>query len=473
MSRTVLDPATRVAIVFPPSAPNAGAGFNAVVNSLALVGGAAYLKTGPNSTDWAQFAAGAGFLPLSGGSLNAGASLTVPGTVTAGAASVTGALTAASVTATSTVRAQVNVQADANFIFGNTSAYFFHSVSQGAINWLTAGGAALPMKMGTLVVSDAYSDTAPTNGIFSKGAISAAGGVVSGGNYSLGSRTLAAASGGTPPTYHMFYEPSGLVALYLGTTTDPANYYDNNAHIFRGRGGSTAVTGLVVQTGTNATWKNNLLSQTLAWDGVTSYPFYGSQGSGGTDGIAFLARPHLPNYSGHGAKVRMAGAPSDATHYWDMGIAATTNDQWEVGRDGASRFIVNPSGYAYAYRWVMLGWPGVFWYATDATWMRTDSSIYTAAGTIATDGVMSVKKGGGITSGYDFNVLGESLFEGSGKVQTQGTSSGFYFKDRSSANMYAWYSTSGYAYLWYSATATNIVRVDTVGVITAQDFQLA
>jgi hypothetical protein len=39
--------------------------------------------------------------------------------------------------------------------------------------------------------------------------------------------------------YHTIYEPAGGVALYLGNTVDPGNYYDNTNHYFRNRGGGT------------------------------------------------------------------------------------------------------------------------------------------------------------------------------------------------------------------------------------------
>jgi hypothetical protein len=52
------------------------------------------------------------------------------------------------------------------------------------------------------------------------------------------------ASGGSPiawfsGNYNRIYEPAGNPALYLGNNSDPANYYDNNTHFFRNRGGSS------------------------------------------------------------------------------------------------------------------------------------------------------------------------------------------------------------------------------------------
>lgn len=39
--------------------------------------------------------------------------------------------------------------------------------------------------------------------------------------------------------YHRVWEPGGNPALYLGDISDPTNYYDNNTHIFRTRGGGS------------------------------------------------------------------------------------------------------------------------------------------------------------------------------------------------------------------------------------------
>ena len=52
------------------------------------------------------------------------------------------------------------------------------------------------------------------------------------------------ASGGSPiawfsGNYNRIFEPSGNVAIYLGNSSDPANYYDNTTHFFRNRGGAS------------------------------------------------------------------------------------------------------------------------------------------------------------------------------------------------------------------------------------------
>lgn len=52
------------------------------------------------------------------------------------------------------------------------------------------------------------------------------------------------ASSGSPiawfsGNYNRIYEPAGNPALYLGNNSDPNNYYDNNSHVFRSRGGGT------------------------------------------------------------------------------------------------------------------------------------------------------------------------------------------------------------------------------------------
>jgi hypothetical protein len=40
-------------------------------------------------------------------------------------------------------------------------------------------------------------------------------------------------------SYHVLYDPSGAIALYLGGTADPTNYYENTSHQFTPRSGGT------------------------------------------------------------------------------------------------------------------------------------------------------------------------------------------------------------------------------------------
>ncbi len=84
IARHIFDPATGRAIFVTPDDPSL-VGMDAPIGSLANKdgGGRLWSKFGAAITDWSEFAASSGFLPLSGGSLNPAAILTVPGLLTA------------------------------------------------------------------------------------------------------------------------------------------------------------------------------------------------------------------------------------------------------------------------------------------------------------------------------------------------------------------------------------------------------
>src|SRR3954468_1878928 len=85
IARHVFDPATGRAIFVTPDDPSL-VGLDAPIGSLANkdAGGRFWSKFGGALTDWTEFATTSGFLPLSGGSLNPAASLTVPADLTVG-----------------------------------------------------------------------------------------------------------------------------------------------------------------------------------------------------------------------------------------------------------------------------------------------------------------------------------------------------------------------------------------------------
>lgn len=80
IARLVIDNSTGASVLIGPDNPSS-TGADAPIGSLygTSTSGTWYAKFGPAITDWTQFAASTGYLPLAGGSLNAGANLTVPG----------------------------------------------------------------------------------------------------------------------------------------------------------------------------------------------------------------------------------------------------------------------------------------------------------------------------------------------------------------------------------------------------------
>lgn len=184
------------------------------------------------------------------------------------------------------------------------------------------------------------------------GNLSIAGNYTTNGVYRLFGQTALSQSG----SYNRLHDPQGAARVHVGGTGDPTNYYDNTTHRFRSIAGVvwatldaatlTSNVPLVVASGGPAGgWGDGTLKGSNAWaGGGTYYALAGSVSTLGTDGLIMLARPHLPNYASHGALVRMAGAPGDATNYWDMGVLAAANDEFRVGRNGVTLARVTSAG---------------------------------------------------------------------------------------------------------------------------------
>lgn len=147
--RSIIDPVTGQALFVTPDDPSV-AGLDAQVGSLAnqAGGGVWWAKTGTATTAWSQFALSSGFLPLSGGSLNAGANLTVPGTLTAGALSGPHTGNSSTATALQTARlingvsfngtADITVPAAAGTLTGATLAAGVTASSLTSVGTLTS-----------------------------------------------------------------------------------------------------------------------------------------------------------------------------------------------------------------------------------------------------------------------------------------------------------------------------------------------
>jgi hypothetical protein len=110
---------------------------------------------------------------------------------------------------------------------------------------------------------------------------------------SLGNLAINAGSSATPlltqaTNYTEIYRRSGGVGIYLGGTVDPANYYDNDSHFFRGAGaGATRMrifsTGnLLVGTGSDAGYKLDVAGTLRSTLGANFATTSGDVGIGNT-----------------------------------------------------------------------------------------------------------------------------------------------------------------------------------------------
>lgn len=116
--------------------------------------------------------------------------------------------------------------------WGGTASYV--ALGAGAAQFLTAGGAALPVRAGAVLASDDYTDAplVPARGVYAKGGITTADALYAAG----GLRTAAGVSLVEYETHYVrLGDPTGRTAVFLGGAGDPGSYYDNTTHYFRSR----------------------------------------------------------------------------------------------------------------------------------------------------------------------------------------------------------------------------------------------
>jgi hypothetical protein len=235
-------------------------------------------KYGPAPSDWAKLAATSGFLPLSGGSLNPGANLGVPGALVVGTDPGTAAI-------------------------------------------LRVGGAAL------------------------------VSGAMDAGSYKSGGSTVLFRDA----VYTRLYDPAVNVAIHLGTTPDPANYYNNTTHFFRSRDGGVvfgtwAATGLIVNTylGANAI-NGTSLTGGIIWANAVNDGGYFVSGQVASGSL--LAGTHLATSGASGGNLNLfsrgdtgGGGFGVSIHYYDSALGG-----WRAAFDvrntaGLSTLNLMPAG---------------------------------------------------------------------------------------------------------------------------------
>lgn len=142
LARYVLDPVSGLSIIRGPDNPSI-TGAAAPIGSSYIndASGSWASKVGPADTDWATFAATSGFLPLSGGSLNPGANLTVPGAISASSGAVSQALSGSSALDLGTTHATYTgaVLYTHTARAGSSAFQHIYSTSNGAVVFVVDG----------------------------------------------------------------------------------------------------------------------------------------------------------------------------------------------------------------------------------------------------------------------------------------------------------------------------------------------
>jgi hypothetical protein len=163
-------------------------------------------------------------------------------------------------------------------------------------------------------------------------------------------------------TYNIIYNASNSIAMYLGGSADPGNYYDNNAHRFRNAGGGTTyaiiTTAGNVGIGTTSPAQmlhvtgNGLFNGNLdVGQGVSTQDSVINVGAGRTgNGYAYIDLIGDTTYTDYALRIIRnnsgANAPSQIIHRGTGDFSLSTNEAANLtfGTSASERMRINGSG---------------------------------------------------------------------------------------------------------------------------------